>query len=538
MSALASLFAAALSCAPSFHTIITEVYYDAPGDDTGHEFVELWNPGPGTAALAGLRLEAGDGGGPGRWTLRWTGSPGDSLRAGQRFVVGGALVTPAPQVVVALDLQNGPDAVRLVWPDGSAEVVGWGSHEHAEYFCNTPAPDVTSGASLARVPDGAATGSNTGDFRAATPSPGVPNVRTVDAALARGRLALDPAQPSPGGSATLAVVLVNAGATAWGADDASLRVSGELLLAPVSVVAPALAAGETLSVNLSLTALRAGRGALAVAVALVGDESPSNDVDTLRARVGPGPLEISEIQFHPAASEGEWVEVRNRTREALALDGFRLGDRSGAASRADAGATLAPESLAVLAQDPTALLLAHPSLDPARVRRVAPWSALNNTDDATGVADVVTLSEADGVPVERVAYSAGGVASGATLEQADGNWRPSPSPGGTPLTPPRQLPPTPGGFRADPRRVRAGGETVKFAWELPWPNARVTLELYDLEGHRTRRLAGPVDSGVRGERPVLLESLAPGIYLAVLRAESVEGSFTRDAPLRVEGSSR
>ena len=538
MPALASLLTAALSCAPASHPIVTEVYYDAPGDDTGHEFVELWNPGPGTALLNGLRLEAGDGGAPGRWTLRWIAGPGDSLRAGQRFVVGGALVTPPPQRTVNLELQNGPDAMRLVWPDGTSEVVGWGTHEYAEYSCGEPAPDVAAGSSLARIPDAAATGSNAGDFRAATPSPGVANLRTVDAALARGRLVLEPAQPSPGGSATLGVTLVNAGVTAWGLDDASLRVNSELLGTPVSVVAPPLAPGETLLVNVPLASLLEGRGVLAVRVALVGDESPANDSDTLLTRVGQGPLEITEIQFHPAASEGEWIEVRNRTRDALPLDAFRLGDRSGATGRVEAGATLAPESLAVLAQDPVALLLAHPRLDPTRVRRVAPWSALNNSDDATGVADVVTLVESDGVPVHRVTYSAEGLVPGATLEYADGNWRPSPTPGGTPLSPPRELPPTPGGFRANPRRVHAAGETVTFAWELPWPSGRVTLELYDLDGHRTRRLAGPVESGERGERPVNFEALPPGLYLAVLRAESSEGTFTRVTPLRVEGAAR
>ena len=91
--------AAALSCAPASHPIVTEVYYDAPGDDTGREFVELWNPGPGTVALMGVRLEAGDGGGPGRWALRWVGTVTDSIRPGQRFVVGGSFVTPAPQAL-------------------------------------------------------------------------------------------------------------------------------------------------------------------------------------------------------------------------------------------------------------------------------------------------------------------------------------------------------------------------------------------------------------------------------------------------------
>ena len=535
MPALATLVAAALSCAPASHPIVTEVHYDATGDDTGREFVELWNTGVSVASLAGARLEAGDGSAPGRWTLRWTGMPSDSLRPGARFVVGGALVAPPPQAVATLELQNGPDALRVVWPDGAIEVVGWGALEHAEYFCSEPAADVASGQSLARVPDDAATGSNAGDFRAAEPSPGVRNQRAVDAALLRRHAALEPAQPRPGGPATLSLSLVNLGTTAWGADDASLRITGEPLAAPVTVNAPPLAPGETLRVNVSLAALLEGRGALVVRVSLVGDEAPANDSDTLLVRVGPGPLALTEIQFHPATGEGEWIEVRNRDIVPLALDRFLVGDRSGATGAVEAGPPLASDSLAVFAQDPTALLMSRPSLDAARVRRVSPWSALNNTDDATGIADQVTIAERDGVPVERVAYSAEGIPAGVTLEYHDDAWRPAEVPGGTPLALPLARPPVPGGFRADPRRLRQRGETVRFSWELPWPSPRVTLELYDLEGRRSRRLAGPVASGVHGEKPVTLDALAPGIYLAVLRAESDDGTFTRVTPLRVDG---
>src|SRR5262249_56762889 len=123
MSALSLVVAAALSGAPAGHPIVTEVYYDAPGDDTGHEFVELGNDSEVTWSLAGARLEAGDGAAPGRWTARWTGGPGDSIEAHARFVVGGAEVVPHPNVVLTLDLQNGPDGLRLVWPDGATEVV-------------------------------------------------------------------------------------------------------------------------------------------------------------------------------------------------------------------------------------------------------------------------------------------------------------------------------------------------------------------------------------------------------------------------------
>src|SRR5262249_35317475 len=187
---------------------------------------------------------------------------------------------------------------------------------------------------------------------------------------------------------------------------------------------------------------------------------------------------------------------------------------------------------------PTALRVARPALDGARVRRVSPWATLNNSDDATGVADQVVIVETSGLPVERVSYSASGIAAGITLERDGETWRPRPGAGGTPLAPPTPAQPVPGGFRADPRRLKPGRDTVRFAWELPWESARVTLELYDMDGHRTRRLAGPVASGAHGEQPVTLESLAPGIYLAVLRAESTAsegGSLTRVTPLRVDG---
>jgi hypothetical protein len=116
--------AVASACAPAQHPLVAEVLYDAVGDDTGWEFVELYNPHEGALPLAGVRLEAGDGSGPGRWTLRWTGNAVGSVAARGRFVVGGAKVQPPPQALASLELQNGPDALRLVWPDGTVEVIG------------------------------------------------------------------------------------------------------------------------------------------------------------------------------------------------------------------------------------------------------------------------------------------------------------------------------------------------------------------------------------------------------------------------------
>src|SRR2546427_6754533 len=45
------------TCAVPSHPLISEILYDAAGDDTGREFVELLNPSAKTFALAGARLE-------------------------------------------------------------------------------------------------------------------------------------------------------------------------------------------------------------------------------------------------------------------------------------------------------------------------------------------------------------------------------------------------------------------------------------------------------------------------------------------------
>ena len=534
MSAFPLVLAALVACAPPSRPRLNEVLYDAAGDDTGREYVELLNTGDAVASLAGLRVESGDGSAPGRWTLRWTGGARDSIAPGARFVIGGAVVVPAPDRVATLDLQNGPDAVRLVWPDGLVETLGWGAIEHAEYACGSPAPDVPSGRSLARFDEVGPALDNASDFREAEPSPGAPNRRALDAAIVRGSLRLAPVQPVPGGTATLGLALANVGTTDWPAGSCGLRVDGDVVARVHEYAAPALAAGETTRVELSLTDLPRGRGRLVVRAVLADDGAPTNDADTLLARVGAGPLAIVEVQFHPTAGEGEWVEVRNVAGVPLDLDAFRLGDRSGATGAIEPGPALPPDSLAVLAQDAAAVRARWPAIDPARVRRVSPWSALNNTDDAAGVADEVVLVERDGVPVERIAYSASGVASGVTLERLGDTWRPGPLPDGTPLAGPRPAEAVPGGFRVEPRRLAHGEGTLRFAWELPWPESRVTLELYDLDGRRTRRLVGPLVSGAQGERRLSLGGIEPGIHLAVLRAESDAGAITRVAPFRVE----
>ena len=524
------------ACAPAARPIVAEVFYDATGDDTGLEFVELYNPAGQPAALAGARLEAGDGAGAGRWTLRWTGGAADSVPAFGRFVVGGARVAPAPQAVVELGLQNGPDAVRLTWPDGDAEVVGYGALDFPEYFCGAPAPDVASGLSLARVPDDADQGSNALDFRPAMPSPGAANQPERDLAIVAGSLALVPEQPAAGASASLAGVVIDRGGGVVSSGEAELSARGPDGVLAAVPLARAFAPGDTASFRIALPGLPAGKSWLAARVALPGDQVPGNDTDSLLARIGPGPLVVTEIQFHPAAAEGEWVEVRaNGTADPAA---FTLSDRGATRGVPGAGeGLLEPDSLAILAQDRAAFLARHPGLEGRRVWQVTPWASLNNSDDSTGLADAVVLRERDGTRSDRVDYAAAGIPSGVPIELAPwGAWGAASDPAGTPLAPPRPSPVLRAHFDLVPRRLRAGA-ALDFAWSLPWPAGRVAIDVYDLAGRRVAQALPESDVGGRGGRRWTPGGVPPGVYVVALRAwdRARTRSLVETRPLRIEG---
>ncbi len=533
------------ACGPADRPIVTEILYDAAGDDTGREFVELFNPSSTPFPLAGFRLEVGDGSGPGRWSTRWSAGVGDTVPASGRFVVGGALVAPPPDAIASLELQNGPDAIRAVWPDGAREVVGYGGHEFSEYACGEPATDGPSGQSLARIPDDSNQGSNALDFRPSSPSAGRANQATRDAAIAPNSLVLHPEQPQPGSIAELAALVINAGREPFASGEPAVhfeRIEGSIF-EPIGreSLSFALAPGETALVRIVWPTGAAGRKAVRARAELAGDQASENDADTLGVRVGRGPLELTEIQFHPAGGEGEWIELRNRDPEAFDASGLRLSDRTGTQGIVrGASMPIPPESLVVVAQDPASLLAVHPGLDPSRIWQVSPWPSLNNSDGADGTADEIVLREPDGLLIERMSYSSQGVPPGATLERRENVWLPSPQPGGGPLAPPAQRPALSQVFRVTPRRLAPSSPEALLEWSLPWPLARVSIEVYDLEG---RRLARPVSDRLspgRGVLPWRPDTLPPGLYLVSLRARSPSGpqELHQEVAVRVAGAAR
>lgn len=494
--------------------LLNEVLYDPEGADGDAEFVELIAAGPDSLALAGLRLEFCNGANPGAWELLWSGEL--HLAPGELFLIGEAAV-PGAQVTLALDLQNGPEAIRLRRGEETLDLLGYGEGLDPSLYEAWPAAD-PSGQSLARQPDGVDTDQNALDWFAATPSPGALNLPPFRAAL---EAAAPPWLPiAPGAPCSLAVTAANTGAAPWPAP-LILAVDGAARGA-----LPVTAAGERASARLVLPALPAGEHALGIAL-----RDPAGDLAdslSLPLRVGLGPLIIDELLFAPLTGASEWVECRARAPLG-GLDEYCLADLGGSEARFRPPPLATGERI-LLCADREALLGAVPGLDPARVLQLSPWPSLANTGSAPaapGWTDGLRLDGPDGRRSDALLYRGDWIpARGVSLERvadfgaADcAPWAASPL-GTSPLagsgapapsaTAGLSLAPNP----FDPERERL--------WvDLRAPGESLELRIFDAAGRPVQTLAGSLGAGlarlVWDGRDAQGRALADGAYPVLAR---------------------
>jgi hypothetical protein len=155
--------------------LISEVFYDAVGTDTGRSFVEIYGT-PGTD-LTGFRIE-GINGSNGAVTDSVTLSgliPADGFFVLADDQGDGATLVENADLVARFDLQNGPDSVALLSGDVVLDAVGYGVFAAGDVFAGegSPAPDAPAGASLARRFADLDSGDNSLDFEVlGAPTPG------------------------------------------------------------------------------------------------------------------------------------------------------------------------------------------------------------------------------------------------------------------------------------------------------------------------------------------------------------------------------
>ncbi len=171
-----------MMCPPPTHLVINEVDYDQPSTDTA-EFVEIHNPTSAAISLTGISLVQVNGVAMpveyGRVAL--TGS----LAAGGYLLVT-AMGSTVPGATLSLPeaLQNGPDGVILLGPDGiidAAMYEGTITSVRLEDLTTLTISESasigmdTAGSSLARTPNACDRDTPALDWAPATPSPGAAN---------------------------------------------------------------------------------------------------------------------------------------------------------------------------------------------------------------------------------------------------------------------------------------------------------------------------------------------------------------------------
>lgn len=384
---------------------INEIYYDHPGADTGYEFIELASADGTPADLSGFTIEFHNGTGSG-WTLVWRAPAGTQLAADAVFVVGGQNVVPAPDVVISLSLQNGPDALRLVDAAGNPlDLVGYGGLADTAYVETRAAPAVSAGQSLARVRDGVDTNHNALDFAAAIPTPGRRNAARHDIALSLDERTPSRAGRDQPGRERLHVQLLNLGLDDAGAGTVSVvAVDAHDHRELARVQNPAsigVAATHPLVLDVALTP---GVHTLRLLAEYAPDERAGNDSLTVMRRVGRIPVVVSEVWSSPQAGCPQFVEVYNAGESDVDITDWSLRDTRARPVRLTEEVTrLGAGAVLVVTADPDALLACVPEAPVARVVGVeGTWPTFNRAGAA--VADSVVVLDALGIPVNPVAY--------------------------------------------------------------------------------------------------------------------------------------
>ncbi len=399
--------------AVSAQLLLNEVFYDPDGADGGREFVELYNAGVTTVSLAAVRLEFANGAIGPIWLVRWTGAETDSLVAGGYFLIvdRGWSGDPPGDAEVNLALQNGPDAVRLVQSGGETDLLGYGELEHSELYETLPHPDVVSGHSVGRRPDGHDTDDNARDWTDLdTPTPGAPNFLAVAAEVDL-LLCEPPSLSRPGWPVEVTVRLVNTGLEDLPA--------GRVLLQAGSVALPGwldpLGPGQNRLLRFDWLPLTAGL--LPLQLSLTMDSTGTELTLTLRPfQVGQELLYLSEVMAAPNDGGSEWVEIGNASRLPVELSAFFLRDED-SGWHALPEVELLPGEFVVVVQRREAFLhwwrqVAATSEGEsctletvsAAVRELpGSWPSLNNAPpEARSFADRVYLGDAEGQILDHV----------------------------------------------------------------------------------------------------------------------------------------
>jgi hypothetical protein len=526
--------------------VINELYYDHPGTDTGHEFIELINSSTAPADISGATIEFHNGTGA-TWTLVWKFPAASTIAPDGLFVVGGNLVLPPVDAVTTYSLQNGPDAIRLVDAEGHVlDTLGYGALDDPAYVETMGAAKVAAGKSIARALDGVDSDDNALDFIEAVPTPGRHNVARNDAVLALDDgVAVRGARAKPGVE-HIAVRIENHGLVSIAAGDVTLELGdssdGVVDLFAAGSNTNEIAPGQDERVTVTAELSR-GYHWLSITLYDANDERLDNNRVALLRRVGRIPILVSEVWSSPRDGCPQFVEWMNAGNDPVDVTGFSIRDERAHPVVIDVDTlTIAPGEWIALSADPDRLaecVRAAPEAGLFGVRGA--WPTFNRSGGAA--ADSILIFDRYGIVVDAVSYPAVPSASaGKSLERIDlflhdgpAVWRLSDAAAGcSPAEANRAFidrPAPRGQVVVAPNPFSPARGDLLHVTATPAPDvSRIDVWVYDVEGHRLAALGGTTSF------PALLVwdgrrddgvSVEPGLYIVATELFGVDGSRMR-----------
>lgn len=510
--------------------VINEVLYDPVDEDTGKEWIELYNNGESSVNLQGAILETGGSSFSGIYTL-----PYFILRPGRYLLIGGNLVSEAT-FQANLTFQNGgseTDGIRYVSPDGTyTDTVLYDSPNSYQLPDDSGLPgtgfatDVSAGYSLARRVNGLDTDDSSVDFLpCAMPSPGLPNPVPCDYALLHARL-----QATAGNAHSVEAWVKNLSEFSP-VHTAELTFFLDDMLQDSQDIPP-LAPGDSVFCSFELISSTAEDHSLELVLELPGDPDPENNHHTLFVGQSAHALRLSELMYYPESGRPEWVELELYGRASRAAE-YRLEDASGSSCSFTLPSVT---GYYVLVSDSTAFVLAHPDCPPGSIIRCSLPSLNNDGDDLW-----LFSSDPDSlVLIDFHSYTAGATARGFSLERVEGSdiWRQSSSAAGSSPGQPNQssqpeIPQISGrlAILGSPFNARAG-EELQIVYDLPGEGNTANCFIYDQAGRRRRILASGASIPAKGYflwdgRDREGRFLPTGLYFILWESRSDSGKIYR-----------
>jgi hypothetical protein len=542
--------------------VVNEIMY-APAD-AAPEWVELLNPGPDTANMAG-------------WTIR------DRSGARRVFTLSPPVLLPGEHLVLTRDTAalraRFPDVPGRLVPvsgfpalnnDGDDVMLEDAALCRIDSVSYLPSWGGADGKSLERV-DPVGPSGDPGNWAASedpdAATPGRQNsVALLDTDLVCLRVTAD--HVAPGSDLPVRITVLNAGrrsanmcmlALFHDADRDSVAGPAERV-AETPFTSPA-ALRDSCVVTLIWSAPPRGLHTLLAVVRAEGDGRARNDTAMGEASVAfpAGALVITEILYEPLAGQPEFMELLNASSEDVNIAGWTLADESSADEPtfpADTDRPLHAGEYLLLAGD-SSVFAAFPfvrELDPRLVTIHEGGLGLNNEGDA------VLLRDGGGWTVDSVAYApawhAPGVddTRGRSLERIHPrlgsndphNWSTcTRSAGGTPgernsiYT---ASPASSAALVAEPNPFSPDGDGredfTMIRYRLPQQTALVRVRIYDARGRLIRLLASNALAGPEGE--LLWDGLDDerqrarmGIYVIFLEAVDSRGGTIEQAKAAV-----